>query len=262
MALVAATLALLAATAFAIPTSLQIGEPITIPLDAGMRPFSEDLPIVYNYLQPHQVHTSPAGPQAVFVNWASGGWKEGKGALVPHDVSLSSSVVIYGINTKTLTLTATGTVEVYSQLYSNGGDASYETNPLNYSSPYLHTVKLTNLPFGARVYYKVGNGTIYSALHQLRVPSAPGPKYPQRVVTIADWGISYNSSTTLQHIVASAITEAPVNPPSRSTWATSAMPIRTMTTALPASRRTCTPPAASRARSPAPTSPCGTRGRT
>ena len=31
-----------------------------------------------------------------------------------------------------------------------------------------------------------------------------GPHYPQRLLLIADWGLSYNSSSTLDHALASA----------------------------------------------------------
>lgn len=38
-----------------------------------------------------------------------------------------------------------------------------------------------------------------------------GPQYPQRLLLIADWGLSHNSSTTLDHILQSAQDSA--NPP-------------------------------------------------
>ena len=44
-------------------------------------------------------------------------------------------------------------------------------------------------------------------IHQL-LPSLwavrAGPHYPQRLLLIADWGLSYNSSSTLDHALASA----------------------------------------------------------
>ena len=39
-----------------------------------------------------------------------------------------------------------------------------------------------------------------------------GPHYPQRLLLLADWGMSYNSSTTLDHALASARNStSPVN---------------------------------------------------
>jgi hypothetical protein len=90
-------------------------------------------------------------------------------------------------------------VQIYSQLFNTS--LLYGASALNYSSPYLHHAVMTGLVGGTRYYYKVGDGKTFSAVKSFVQPYEPGQVYPQRFLLVADWGTSYNSSATLQHIL-------------------------------------------------------------
>lgn len=36
-----------------------------------------------------------------------------------------------------------------------------------------------------------------------------GPSYPQRIITLADWGLSHNSTVTRDHVLQSAYSASP-----------------------------------------------------
>ncbi|EIE25875.1 Metallo-dependent phosphatase [Coccomyxa subellipsoidea C-169] len=189
----------------------------------------------------------------------------GKGDLEPNDPWATPSIVIYGTNPATLNQNATGSAQVYSQIYNSSYAFWGGNTTLNYTSPVLHTVILSNLRPGTRYYYRVGDGTTFSAPLSFRSLNDAGPDYPQRLLLVAgrplllvphpkarsllqtqdisrgkgnadfdnpeafslkftflgagkefwfaqndsvckpNWGLSANSSTTLDHIVQSAL---------------------------------------------------------
>lgn len=59
-----------------------------------------------------QVHLSPSGPASVFVQWASGNAKVGRGPLTPLDTSAAASVVRYGVDPSQLSRFVVGTTGV------------------------------------------------------------------------------------------------------------------------------------------------------
>ncbi|KAL3151843.1 hypothetical protein ABBQ38_012808 [Trebouxia sp. C0009 RCD-2024] len=151
---------------------------------------------------PTQVHLSPAGPNSLNVMWATGSYKTGKGLLAENPTS--ASMVKYGTAASSLTQTATGTSEVYSQIYNTTVAGNGGATALNYTSPVLHTVVLSGLQPGAQYFYQVGDGTTYSGTYNFTALAEPSATAPQRFLLVADWGLSHNSSVTLQHLLLSA----------------------------------------------------------
>lgn len=219
-ALLIAVVILAGASAQTISSSLNFTTPVTVPMMAGMRSNSTTLALDDPSLpgatagpnDPTQVHLSPAGPNAIFVMWATKTAKTGQGSLVPNDPTSSSSIVKYGADATSLTMTATGTVEIYNQIYNtSGNDQTVTGGPTarNYTSPLLHTARLTDLTPNTTVYYQVGDGMNFSAIYNFTTLQAPGPYYPQRIIALADWGLSHNSTVTRDHAVQSAYSGAP-----------------------------------------------------
>ncbi|CAL5218603.1 g300 [Coccomyxa viridis] len=204
--------ALWAASGAVIPLSTDITTPYTHPWDTSLRPATDFLPLTTGIAadnttgnEPSQIHLTIAGPNAISVNWATGQAKTGKGNLQPNDAFGTPSVVKYGLSASNLNMTATGTAQVYSQIYN----ASYAfwggNSTLNYTSPVLHTVVLPDLTPNTAYYYSVGDGTTFGSTLMFHSLKAAGPSYPQRLILLADWGLSHNSSTTLDHAVKSAL---------------------------------------------------------
>ncbi|KAK9826440.1 hypothetical protein WJX81_005915 [Elliptochloris bilobata] len=185
-------------------------EPYTAPFDPSLRPSTHFLPLNEGETadnstgsQPSQVHLSVGGPGSVLVLWASGKAKTGKGPLTPLNAS-GASVVQYGKRSGQLDLEARGSAETYEQVYTGNYRYWGGTTALNYTSPLLHTVILANLTSATAYWYCVGDGRTFSPEFNFVSPQAPGPHYPQRLLLLADWGLSYNSSSTLDHVLASA----------------------------------------------------------
>eukprot|EP00897_Mesotaenium_endlicherianum_P001572 jgi/Mesen1/1442/ME000132S00381 len=195
----------LQASSFSAHLSTTVMPPVTRPLQKGMRPFSDSLPIdsPQTSFTPHQIHISPAGPGSVFVHWASGPYQAGRGVLTPLSTEKVRSVVTHGYGPAALHLATEGQAEVYSQLYAASPADFQGQTALNYTSPLLHTVQLSGLQPGSTVYYQVGDGG------QLASATA----YPQRVAVVADWGTTSNSTSTLKHLLHSTLASAPLNPP-------------------------------------------------
>eukprot|EP00891_Asterochloris_glomerata_P009395 jgi/Astpho2/9395/Aster-01660 len=158
------------------------------------------------------VHLSLAGPNAVFVMWATGAAKTGVGALTPNNFASVPSVVRYGTSATALSQTASGNAEVYSQIYNTSVAAIGGATALNYTSPVLHNVRLTGLTPNTQYFYQAGDGTNFSPVFNFTSMQTAGPNYPQRIIAMADWGMSANATSTLQHALVSA--SAPnVGPP-------------------------------------------------
>ncbi|BDA44108.1 Purple acid phosphatase 15 [Coccomyxa sp. Obi] len=217
--LILATAVTLASTgSCAIQLSTTIEKPVTIPWDPSLRPSTTFLPLTEGLAadnttgnEPSQIHLSVAGPNAVSVSWASQKAKVGKGELTPNDPWATPTVVMYGTDPNNLNMNATGYAQVYSQIYNSSYAFWGGNTTLNYTSPVLHTAIISNLQPNTRYYYRVGDGTTFSDTISFRSLMDAGMEYPQRLLLIADWGMSHNSSTTLDHIVASALNST--NPP-------------------------------------------------
>ncbi|CAK0736397.1 hypothetical protein CVIRNUC_000740 [Coccomyxa viridis] len=199
------------ASAAVIPLSTDIKPPYTHPWDSSLRPATDFLSLTSGIAadnttgdEPSQIHLTIAGPNAISVNWASDKAKTGKGYLQPNDPFSTSSIVTYGLSAADLNMTATGTAQVYSQIYNTSYAYWGGNSTLNYTSPVLHTVVLPELIPDTKYYYKVGDGATFGETLSFQSLKAAGPNYPQRLLLIADWGLSHNSSSTLDHILKSA----------------------------------------------------------
>ncbi|KAK9812080.1 hypothetical protein WJX73_004456 [Symbiochloris irregularis] len=181
-----------------------------------MRPWTVNLPLEDDYYspgsnaaldEPTQIHLSIAGPNAFYVSWATGNYSENE---------LTPSYVHYGTSEGSLDIIINGTAEVYNQIYTANQSLLNMTNALNYSSPVLHTVVLEDLEPNTTYYYQVGDGTTFSETYSFRSLSGPHEgqdpaAYPQRLTFIADVGYSYNTSSTLEHVLESQLNTP--NPP-------------------------------------------------
>jgi hypothetical protein len=188
-----------------IPLSSQIETPITIPVNSTFRPSSVFLPLdtfttanVTN--APSQIHLTLASATGVFFQWATGSAKTGTGYLAPNDPTAVASVVQFGTTAANLTGLATGTAKTYTYNY-NTTYAFQGNNTLNYTSPVLHSVTASGLKPGTQYFYRVGDGTAFSGILNFTLPAIGA--YPLRIIAVADWGLSSNSSSTLAHILAS-----------------------------------------------------------
>lgn len=56
----------------------------------------------------------------------------------------------------------------------------------------LHTVVLPDLEPDTEYYFECGDGITFSPPLTFRSLKAAGADYPQRLLLIADWGLSYN----------------------------------------------------------------------
>ncbi|KAK9854186.1 hypothetical protein WJX84_001590 [Apatococcus fuscideae] len=186
--------------------------PITIPFNTSLRTNSTYLPLQSPSLpdafapaaQPTQVHLSPAGVNAVYVCWATQNYTVGTGYVPPLPTDGVISLVQYGTTPTGLTGTASGITQTYNQIYNTTMDPRVGgSSALNYTSPLLHSVVVANLTPGVTYFYRVGDGTTFSGIFNFTSLPAPGPTYPQRIIAIADWGLSSNSSSTLDHVLQS-----------------------------------------------------------
>ncbi|KAK9797409.1 hypothetical protein WJX73_007209 [Symbiochloris irregularis] len=200
-------------------TSMDVLAPLSMPYNPELRPWTVNMPLDDPEVspgadagpdKPTQVHLSIAGTNALYVMWATGVGVTGNGTLERNE--LTESIVHYGTSAGNLDLTANGTAEVYDQIYTSSVPGANVTNALNYTSPVLHTVQLNNLKPNTTYYYQVGDGATMSETFNFRSLAAPGSQaYPQRIAFLADWGYSYNSSSTLDHVIESLSNTA--NPP-------------------------------------------------
>ncbi|KAK9917889.1 hypothetical protein WJX75_009307 [Coccomyxa subellipsoidea] len=193
--------------------------PVTISFDRSLRPETTylvfdnlnnygpiDIRVADNYTgnQPSQIHLSLAGANSYWVMWATGQGKIGTGYLQPNNPNSVASIVQYGFSADKLEFSATGDAEVYDQIYINfdPNKAGLASTPqaTNYTSPILHSTKLQNLVPGKNYYYRVGDGVTFSQIYNFTCVAAKGATYPQRLLLVADWGLSLNSTTTLYHL--------------------------------------------------------------
>ncbi|CAL9135923.1 unnamed protein product [Musa acuminata var. zebrina] len=188
-----------------IPTTLDGPfEPVTVPLDGRVaRGHAVDLPASdfrlqrkVTELEPEQISVSlSATEDSVWISWVTGEFQIGKD-IEPLDPTSVASVVRYGNSKKLLMYEATGYSLIYNQLYPFEGLQ-------NYTSGIIHHVLLDDLRPGTKYYYQCGDPSIpaMSAVHVFRTMPASGPKrYPKRIAVIGDLGLTYNSTSTVDHM--------------------------------------------------------------
>eukprot|EP00253_Pinus_taeda_P027647 PITA_27647 len=188
-----------------IPTTLQGPfKPVTVSLDPTLRTGSDDLP---NY-DPRLVKRVPSifpeqimlalstTPNSMWVSWVTGDAQIGP-KVTPLDPSSVRSEVYYSTKSGVHSLKAEGTSVIYSQTYTDKG-------LLNYTSGIIHHVLVKGLLPNTRYYYICGDKSL-SALseeHEFVTLPSPGPnKYLPRIAVVGDLGLTYNSSTTFNHLV-------------------------------------------------------------
>jgi predicted phosphodiesterase len=187
-----------------IPTTLEGPfKPFTRKFDPSLRSGSDDLPmwdprVVKRVpaIFPEQISLALSTPDAMWVSWISGDWQMGP-RVTPLDPTSVKSVVEFGTASGSYTQSANGTSEVYSQIYPFEG-------LLNYTSGIIHHVRLTGLKPETTYYYRCGDPTLsaMSSEHTFKTLPLPGPSsYPTRVAIIGDLGMTYNSSSTVDHMI-------------------------------------------------------------
>ncbi|CAM6035913.1 unnamed protein product [Sphagnum compactum] len=178
--------------------------PVTIPLDPSIRlSASQDLPqydprVVKRVaaIYPEQIFLSLSTPDAMWVSWVTGDSQIGP-KVTPLDPSSVASVVVYGTSSGNYTHMAYGKSEVYSQTYPFEG-------VLNYTSGIIHHVHITGLEPDTQYYYKCGDPFLsaMSTELQFKTLKLPGPSnYPQRIGIVGDLGLTYNSTSTFDHLL-------------------------------------------------------------
>lgn len=63
----------------------------------------------------------------------------------------------------------------------------------------LHTVVISDLEPNTEYYFEAGDGVTFSDPVTFKTLKAAGPDYPQRLLLIADWGLSYNCEPLHHH---------------------------------------------------------------
>ncbi|KAG0623436.1 hypothetical protein M758_3G174500 [Ceratodon purpureus] len=186
-----------------IPTTLEGPfKPYTKKFDKSLRAGSDDLPMYdprvvkrVTAIYPEQITLALSTPDAMWVSWISGDWQMGP-KVTPLDPSTVKSVVEFGTVSGVYTDSANGTSEVYSQIYPFEG-------LLNYTSGIIHHVRITGLKPGTTYFYRCGDPTLsaMSDEHAFKTLPAPGPSsYPTRIAIIGDLGLTYNSTSTVDHM--------------------------------------------------------------
>ncbi|KAJ7979684.1 Purple acid phosphatase [Quillaja saponaria] len=186
-----------------IPTTLDGPfEPVTRRFDPSLRRGSDDLPMSHPRLKknvssnfPEQVALAISSPTSMWVSWVTGDAQIGSN-VTPLDPSIVASEVWYGKESGKYSSKGRGVSNVYSQLYPFEG-------LLNYTSGIIHHVKLNDLEPGTKYYYKCGDSSIpaMSEEHVFETSAVPGPNnYPRRIAVIGDLGLTWNSTTTVDHL--------------------------------------------------------------
>jgi len=187
-----------------IPTTLDGPfKPFTKEFDVNLRTGSEDLPLYdprvvkrVPAIYPEQIAIALSTPDAMWVSWVSGDWQMGP-TVTPLDPTSVKSVVEYGTTSNDYSSSAEGTAEVYSQLYPF-------PDTLNYTSGIIHHVRITGLKPNTKYYYRCGDPTLkaMSEENSFTTLPTPGPSsYPTRIAIIGDLGLTYNSTSTFDHLV-------------------------------------------------------------
>ncbi|GAB4841344.1 Purple acid phosphatase 15 [Ancistrocladus abbreviatus] len=188
-----------------IPTTLDGPfEPVTIRLDQSLRGNAVDLPDSdarvqrrVKGFQPEQISVSlSANYDSVWISWITGDYQIGND-IKPLNPKTVASVVLYGKHREPLIHKATGYSLVYNQLYPFEGLQ-------NYTSGIIHHVRLTGLKASTLYFYRCGDPSIpaMSSTYSFRTMPVSGPRnYPQRIAIVGDLGLTYNTTTTVSHII-------------------------------------------------------------
>ncbi|KAL0403799.1 UNVERIFIED_CONTAM: Purple acid phosphatase 15 [Sesamum radiatum] len=187
-----------------IPTTLDGPfKPVTVPLDESFRGNAIDLPDSDPRVQrkvsgfePEQISVSLSyNYDSVWISWITGEFQIGK-SIKPLNPQSVASVVHYGKLRFPMTHKATGESLIYSQLYPFAGLR-------NYTSGIIHHVRLKALEPNTIYYYRCGDPSIpaMSEIYYFKTMPISTPKnYPSRIAVVGDLGLTYNSSSTIEHV--------------------------------------------------------------
>ncbi|XP_022860405.1 purple acid phosphatase 15 isoform X3 [Olea europaea var. sylvestris] len=187
-----------------IPTTLDGPfKPVTVPLDKSFRGNAIDLPDTdprlqrsVTGLQPEQISVSLSSTHdSVWISWITGEFQIGDN-IKPLDPKTVVSVVRYGKLRFPMIHKATGHSLVYNQMYPFEGLQ-------NYTSGIVHHVRLTGLDPNTLYYYRCGDPLIpsMSDIYSFKTMPVSGPRsYPSRIAVVGDLGLTYNSSSTINHL--------------------------------------------------------------
>ncbi|KAL2249465.1 UNVERIFIED_CONTAM: Purple acid phosphatase 15 [Sesamum indicum] len=187
-----------------IPTTLEGPfKPVTVPLDESFRGNAIDLPDSDPRVQrkvsgfePEQISVSLSyNYDSVWISWITGEFQIGK-SIKPLNPQSIASIVHYGKLRFPMTHKATGESLIYSQLYPFEGLR-------NYTSGIIHHVRLAALEPNTIYYYRCGDPSIpaMSEIYYFKTMPISTPKsYPSRIAVVGDLGLTYNSSSTIEHL--------------------------------------------------------------
>ncbi|KAJ8755353.1 hypothetical protein K2173_019151 [Erythroxylum novogranatense] len=188
------------------PTTLEGPfNPVTVPIDNQiLQRDVADLPDTYPQVQrivrdfePEQISVSLSSDyDSVWISWVTGDFQIGDG-ITPLDPESVSSVVQYGISGMPMKHQATGYSLVYDQLYPFD-------DIQNYTSGIIHHVQLTGLEPNTLYQYQCGDPSLSSmsdVFYFTTMPESSTKDYPRRIAVVADLGLTYNTSTTLSHLL-------------------------------------------------------------
>nr|GMD70103.1 purple acid phosphatase 23 isoform X1 [Ipomoea batatas] len=179
-------------------------KPVTRRLDPSLRQGSDDLPMKHPRLKrnvtsmfPEQIALALSTPTSMWVSWVTGEYQIGLNvtALDPTKVG---SEVLYGKASRKYTKKKTGVSMVYSQLYPFEG-------LWNYTSGIIHHVRIDGLEPQTKYYYKCGDSSLGEMSEELVFETLPLPapnQYPRRIAVVGDLGLTSNSTTTIDHLIA------------------------------------------------------------
>ncbi|CAO2189006.1 unnamed protein product [Urochloa humidicola] len=195
-----------------IPTTLDGPfPPATRAFDPALRRGSDDVPLTDPRLAPRADPPAPeqialaasADAGSLWVSWVTGRAQVGSN-LTQLDPAAVRSEVWYGERSAaagnaavSYPHVATGSAEVYSQLYPYPG-------LLNYTSGAIHHVRLRGLRPATRYYYRCGDSSLPGGLSDERsfttLSAAGAGSYPRRVAVVGDLGLTGNSTATIDHL--------------------------------------------------------------
>ncbi|CAN8247724.1 unnamed protein product [Cochlearia groenlandica] len=176
-------------------------KPKTAPHDPNLNPISLDLPEPdqsnqqpNSEFRPEQISVSLSyNFDSVWISWVT----PEKFQNCEEDSTSVKSIVEYGeFNVVTRYRTATGHSIVYNQNYPP------ELSLKNYTSGVIHHVQLTGLKPNTLYRYRCGDSSFSAMSKEYYFRTMPeSESYPRRIVVAGDLGLTYNTSTTLTHIL-------------------------------------------------------------
>ncbi|XVF29123.1 hypothetical protein REPUB_Repub15cG0092500 [Reevesia pubescens] len=181
-------------------------KPVTVPVNYSIMGPVTSLPINRNPLlrpmanfQPEQISISlSSNYSSVWITWITGEFQIGDD-IKPLDPKCVASVVQYGIYRSGRNNQATGNSFVYNHEYPNQGLK-------NYTSGIIHRVLVTGLDPDTLYEYQCGDPfkPPMSGVHYFRTMRSAPEVYPSRVAVVGGLGLTYNTSTTIGHMLANS----------------------------------------------------------